>query len=239
MTPAELSAQIARATTALSNSSAMEQLRQSMQVAQRARRDLQEQAEVQRTLRQIASFQERRAREMEARRLEDATQTLDAAQRSRLRRVIFTWDQQVQAQIVLGPKPPPRTAYSRFGSFRDDSGAAYRPASLDFIDYLENAHRHPAIARKGAGVRWWFQTWRQVALQALREGVGASQVSTIVESVPRGKRRFRRRPRKLSITRVFDWMRKRITPVIHPNPPNGLPLHSKPVIGGEPAAIQA
>jgi hypothetical protein len=211
MTPAELSTQIAKVTEAIADSVAMEQLRRSIWAAQR-----------------------------EAKRVEEATQTLDFAQRSRLRRVFVTWDQQVQAQLVLGSRTQPPTGYAPSWSFRDDSATAPSPASLDFIGYLENAHRHPAIARKGdAGVRWWFETWRQVAIQALREGVGANEVSTIIESVPRGKRRFRRRPRKLSITRVLDWMRKRIVPVIHPNPPNGLRLHSNPVIGGEPVAIQA
>jgi hypothetical protein len=173
-----------------------------------------------------------------ARRLEQATEALYPWQRSRLRRVFDAWDTQVQAQLILGASAPGSPPWP--GDYEYRGRSLYGSSVPDLADYLESAHHHPVIARKNAeAVRAWFATWRRVAIRALRDGVDAQEVSTIVVATPTGRRCFKGPRLRSTVATGFDFLRERFAPLLYPNPPNRDRSYSSPVVGGESAAFSA
>jgi hypothetical protein len=239
VTAAELSAQIAKMSAAFGDTALMSAAREGLEQAQGGIGQLMSTPEIQ----QIMAGVERRRREAarleEARRLEEATLALDRARRSRLRRIFLTWGHHG------GSEEAPAEKWKREAGEHAESGAcpAGSPpfaSETGLADYLENAHRHPAIARpKPSGVREWFKDWRALAIAALREGLSAGEVAAIVLAAPGPKEALTRLPVPDAARPTFDWLRERSADLARPNAPDQPRPKLNPVTGGAPVATIA
>jgi hypothetical protein len=239
MPAAEISAQIAKASAALSASPLIAAARQGLEQAQAASSRIMSSPEMQKLMAEVAQRQREEARIAEAQRLEEATLALDRARRSRLRRVFLTWDHRRQSDLALAEES---TQLAREYRARGAGATGWPPlaSELGLADYLQGAHRHPAVARqKPGGVREWFEDWRTVALAALREGLSSSDVAAIALTTPAPKEALTRLPVPGAAGPAIDWLRERFAAIARPNAPGGPRLDPSPVTGGELAAIGA
>lgn len=140
--------------------------------------------------------------------LQQASESLERAQRARVDRVLLDWQRSSQIPHLW-------RGTARYGDWRPPVD------SLSFRIYLDDADRHEAVARRSArSSRLWFRQWRWHALAALHLGLDPHALVALVRSTPvvRDTRAAPRAARRGEDAHP-PGLRERLENVIFPNAP--------------------